>query len=295
MKLNNWTIISGENGQIDDGQLIYEPEDEKGNPEMCYFKSDKYFNEGEISFKVKAETSCTSIGIQHKIRENGEIVNMKIGHAFKSEAFGFDIEGIGNKKGSLKHFDLNNELFFKIKVKGSKVRLLVNNIEIINSTANLLENQLTFFMRSKKRVKIHDVEVNSYKLKAFVVMQFSEEFNQLYKDVIAPICENKDIESIRADNIYSSTPILKDITENIKDSSLIIAEITPNNPNVFYEIGYAHAINKPTILLCERNSRDKLPFDLSGFRVIFYENTIAGKKRIENELERFLDNIFRNE
>jgi len=69
----------------------------------------------------------------------------------------------------------------------------------------------------------------------------------------------------------------------------VIAEITPANPNVYYEIGYAHALNKPTILIAERAT--ELPFDVSPFRVLFYENTIAGKKRIEEGLRRHLEAI----
>jgi hypothetical protein len=55
---------------------------------------------------------------------------------------------------------------------------------------------------------------------------------------------------------------------------------------VFYEVGYAHALNKPTILIAERNI--KLPFDVSPFRTLFYENTIAGKKKIEEGLRKHI-------
>ena len=70
--------------------------------------------------------------------------------------------------------------------------------------------------------------------------------------------------------------ILQDIIRSIVTSDVIVAEVTPANPNVFYELGYAHAIEKPTILLAEKptDSGRHLPFDISGFRVIFYDNTI---------------------
>ena len=64
------------------------------------------------------------------------------------------------------------------------------------------------------------------------------------------------------------------------ESEFVIAEITPVNANVYYELGFAHAINKPTILLADR-AIDKLPFDVSPFRVLFYENTIGGKRLFE--------------
>jgi len=112
----------------------------------------------------------------------------------------------------------------------------------------------------------------------------------LYKEVIKSTCEKYGYDAIRADDIFTNGQIINDITRSIEESSVIIADITPNNPNVFYEVGYAHATRKPTILLCERG-REKLPFDVSGFRTLFYDNTIGGKSQIEERLSKHLENI----
>lgn len=53
-------------------------------------------------------------------------------------------------------------------------------------------------------------------------------------------------------------------------------------------MAYAHAINKPTIRLCDRK-RERLPFDISGFRTLFYDNTIAWKTAVETSLKKYLD------
>ena len=70
-----------------------------------------------------------------------------------------------------------------------------------------------------------------------------------------------------------------------------MAEITPPNQNVFYELSYAHALAKPTILLAERGKQ--LPFDISGYRVLFYDNTIGGKTQVEDGLKKHLTAILR--
>ena len=85
--------------------------------------------------------------------------------------------------------------------------------------------------------------------------------------------------------------ILEDIVRGIIDAKIVVAEITPPNQNVFYELGYAHALNKPTILLAERGKT--LPFDVSGYRCLFYENTIGGKGKVEEGLRKHLDAILR--
>lgn len=72
----------------------------------------------------------------------------------------------------------------------------------------------------------------------------------------------------------------------------MIAEITSPNQNVFYELGYAHALNKPTILLARRGK--ELPFDIRSYRVIFYEDTIGGKPVVEENLRKHLKAILKD-
>ncbi len=58
------------------------------------------------------------------------------------------------------------------------------------------------------------------------------------------------------------------------------------NQNVFYELGYAHALGKPTILLAEKGKQ--LPFDVSGYRYLCYENSIGGKRKVDEALRKHL-------
>ena len=81
------------------------------------------------------------------------------------------------------------------------------------------------------------------------------------------------------------------IIGGIIESEVIIADITPVNANVFYELGYAHAFFKPTILLAQRGTQ--LPFDLSGYRVIFYDDSIKGKREVEEKLRKHLKSIIK--
>jgi len=124
----------------------------------------------------------------------------------------------------------------------------------------------------------------------FVVMQFTDEFNSLYQEVIKPTCEEFGYNVVRADDIYTTGSIIEDITRLLRECTIVIADVTPNNPNVFYEVGFAHGLGKPTILLSDRK-RDRLPFDVSGFRTLFYDNTIGGKTAIEERLRKHLQAI----
>jgi nucleoside 2-deoxyribosyltransferase len=94
---------------------------------------------------------------------------------------------------------------------------------------------------------------------------------------------------LRADESYDAGILLQDIIRRLIEATVVIAEISPENPNVFYELGYAHAREKPTILLAQRGR--KLPFDVSGYRVIFYDDSIKGKRDVEQQLRRHLESI----
>jgi hypothetical protein len=67
-----------------------------------------------------------------------------------------------------------------------------------------------------------------------------------------------------------------------------VAEITTHNPNVFYELGYAHALRKPALLLVRRQEGETMPFDIRGYRAIFYDDSIGGKKTVERNLKQHL-------
>ena len=117
-------------------------------------------------------------------------------------------------------------------------------------------------------------------------MQFSPPYDELFAEVIRPVCEEFQIHAERADQICGPGIILEDIANRLIEATVTIAEITPENPNVFFEVGYAYAMKRPLILIATRG-RD-LPFDVSGMRTLFYENSIGGKARIEAELRRHL-------
>jgi hypothetical protein len=117
-------------------------------------------------------------------------------------------------------------------------------------------------------------------------MQFSDPYQTLYADVIQPLIESYKLRAYHAGEVFGPGIILEDITGGIVEARIVIAEITPPNQNVFYELGYAHALKKPTILLAD--SGKDLPFDVSGYRCLFYENSIGGKKKVEDGLRKHL-------
>jgi hypothetical protein len=103
----------------------------------------------------------------------------------------------------------------------------------------------------------------------FVVMPFHKLFETEYQRVIRPAIEQLALKCKSGQAIYSEQTIVQDIWKFIRRARLVVAELTDRNPNVMYEIGLAHAIGKPIILL-SRNEAD-FPFDLRQLRIISYD------------------------
>jgi hypothetical protein len=176
-------------------------------------------------------------------------------------------------------------------IKGSFLRLEVDGVVVIDTVLAqpLTKSQVGLLCIDIADIHISEFVVESGRPKAFVVMQYSSPYNEVYSEVIRNVCEALGVEVFRVDENFSPGMIISDITRSILESTLIIADISPVNANVFYEVGYAHGLRKPTILIAERDT--KLPFDVSPFRTLFYENSIGGKPRLEAGLRSAINAI----
>ena len=122
---------------------------------------------------------------------------------------------------------------------------------------------------------------------AFVIMPFDEEVDDVYDHFMKPLLESVGFEVDRADDIDSQQNILRDILELIDKSELIVADLTNGNPNVFYELGLAHALRKPVILLTQ--NIDEVPFDLKSYRLLEYSTHFHKIKDAKENLTRYAE------
>lgn len=117
---------------------------------------------------------------------------------------------------------------------------------------------------------------------AFVLMPYAERFRPMYTEIIKPVVEQCGITCIRADDLYSPKAIMEDIWKLINEAKVVIADVTGKNPNVFYEIGLAHAVGKEVIIMSQ--DLDDVPFDLRHLRCLIYKDSVAGFKKFERQL-----------
>jgi hypothetical protein len=183
---------------------------------------------------------------------------------------------------------LGHKYSVRVAMQGQVLKLEVDGSDVIAYRIAFPPRgrQVGVVAQGRNKVLFEDFQVVSSMPFAFAAMEFNLQFDALYQDVLKPAAAKFKINLIRADEIPGPGFIIADIVKNLVDATVVVAEITRANANVFFELGYAYAFHKPLILLAEKDS--KLPFDVSGMRVIFYEDSIAGKTRVEQEFERHL-------
>jgi hypothetical protein len=103
----------------------------------------------------------------------------------------------------------------------------------------------------------------------FVLMPFYPELEPVYKKIQEVVVIDHKLSCLRADNIYSVGIIIKEIWDSVQTAQIIISDATGKNPNVFYEMGLAHAIGKDIVIIAQ--SIEDIPFDLRHRRIIIYD------------------------
>lgn len=123
------------------------------------------------------------------------------------------------------------------------------------------------------------------KSKVFFIMPFEQDFFDLYEEFKNRFGEKVDIS--RADDLDNQQNIIKDIVVGIAEADIIIADLTGLNPNVFYELGIAHTMDKKTIIITQ--NIDELPFDIRSYRANQYSLKFNKIPSFMKDMEKLLN------
>ena len=112
--------------------------------------------------------------------------------------------------------------------------------------------------------------------------------DNVFNHIIEPALLNE-FEVTRADKMYHADKIDNKIFSSLKDADLVVADLTGTNPNVFLEVGYRMALEKPIIFLVQKNS-EPLPFDIQSINIchydIFGDKVLAEASKAKNYIEK---------
>lgn len=135
------------------------------------------------------------------------------------------------------------------------------------------------------------------KKKCFIIQPLDKAYIKHCDDTYKPAIEKAGLLPYRVDEHYEPDRLkIQQIWEEIKSSDVCLAEITKDNPNVWYEYGFADGRNIPVVLICEDGKRDRLPFDVNQRDVYFYKtNSQGGWEELQKEITRRLAITIQNQ
>lgn len=122
----------------------------------------------------------------------------------------------------------------------------------------------------------------------FVIQPFTNTYNKRFDDLYKPAIEAAGMTAYRVDQDSSATVLVEAIEKNIKRAAVCLADITEDNPNVWYELGFAYAAGRPVVMACsdERQKGGKrFPFDIQHRAIVTY------KTESTRDFEAFKENL----
>lgn len=119
----------------------------------------------------------------------------------------------------------------------------------------------------------------------FVIMSFKD--TKAYKDLytaIKRVCDKYDYEAKRVDESNFHKRIIPEITRQIRHCAFVIADVTEERPNVFYELGFADGIGKEVILVAKEGTIP--PFDIHDVPVLPWDSFTEFEEELTKRVER---------
>lgn len=144
------------------------------------------------------------------------------------------------------------------------------------------DNYLTNFLKSHG-ITEKDTQVENDSV--FVLTPFHSKYDRTF-ETISSVCREVGLRCYRGDEEHISGDLLPHTLKQICKARLVIANIDGRNPNVFYELGIAHAIDKGTILVSQ--SLDKIPVDLKSNRLLLFKEHAELREQLKTALTKAL-------
>lgn len=127
------------------------------------------------------------------------------------------------------------------------------------------------------------LDLGAGRKRCFVLMPFAKRLDPVMKDVFARLGGKDGWIVERADQKVEHHDAMNNVLNGIRQADLIIADLTNSNPNVYYEVGFAHALGNKRVVLVTQNVR-KTPFDLRAKSMHAYRPTRHGFAKLRRLL-----------
>lgn len=201
------------------------------------------------------------------------------------------------KKPSVNEWVYNVEAFLgETKSSTKEASTLIKNIKFQGDEFQYCANLIAWLRQLYKR-KYDNVELPpiTKRNQIFVAMMFSADMTSIYENGYKPVIQSLNYAAMRIDEKDYTGSIIDEIKSEITDSVALIADLTGNRGGVYYEAGIAKGLqlcNHPIklVLTCKQDyfDEEKVHFDVSGDKILLYENESDLKAKLTKLLQTIL-------
>ena len=212
----------------------------------------------------------------------------------KPNSFNFSLNTNSNPRKTLSstiNFPHQLVTFNAQNVTQEEIKDLLENFESVykktseassDSTKDAIVEYLPGPFRPKKMKALSEKDV-------FVIMGFDEQYRDAYFVAIEPVLKDLELNPIRVDQIQHNRTVTTEIVNQIESSLFVIADLTGERPNVYYEVGYAHRANKEVILLSKKGT--SVHFDIAAINRIEYDDYTELKESLKKRVNSILEEL----
>lgn len=140
-------------------------------------------------------------------------------------------------------------------------------------------------------------ETTTTPLTCFVMQPFDKgKFDKRYTDVFERAIKAAGLQPYRVDRDPSVNIPIEDIQRGIEQASVCFVEITTDNPNVWFELGFAIGVRKPVCLVCSSERTTPFPFDVRHRNIVTYDvGSSSDFDKLKGDITKRLDAILKSE
>lgn len=250
---------------------------------------EKVYSEiGHLLMEVSARSSTT---VKERRPDDGVGIATRTG--VKSGEIEITIARDFDKFSDAEQESLLNAIRALINVPGANVRIIAKRKGSVRLTLELTQEEAEELYLQAKEGKLTDHMVLGAKLigadppeqnQAFVVMKFGDEaLDSAYEGVVRPLLSDFGFAPLRIDEIQDSGKISQQVLYALRRSAVIVADLSGERPNCYYEAGFAHAMGKAIIFSIRKGER--IHFDLADHRFIEWTTEADLRKKLRRRLE----------
>ncbi len=184
--------------------------------------------------------------------------------------------------------DISDKMLFEMRYD-RELRKAINDIARDVTSQMYQEATLLIETGGYKELQKRLLETIGDKYAFFICPFGNAEVDHNYEFVIKPTVQQYQFTIQRADEISHTREITEIILSSIARSKFVIADLTDVRPNCYYEVGYAHALRKPFIILAKANTQRH--FDISTYKWNYWNSYVDLKPTLEREIASIMNNM----